>query len=152
MSTEVCHQLQLVCFVAITRELHPLPFLLRSDTSQAVNPAPGSASVHPSCSLLEENGSWESSPGSSGRWIIFGNQRALFRQQPGGGELMVQFRFLTAVVLSLPMAEEAREDRFSGLLAGTARQKAFSSTTLPCGLPAGWEGQRQKHWPWSDQH
>lgn len=50
---------------------------------------------------------------------------------------MVQFRFLTAVVLSLPMAEEAREDCFSGLLDGMDRQKAFSSTTLPCGLPVG---------------
>lgn len=50
---------------------------------------------------------------------------------------MVQFRFLTAVALSLPMAEEAREDRFSRLLDGTARQKASSGTTRPCGLPAG---------------
>lgn len=60
-----------------------LPLLLCCDTSQVVNPAPGSDSVHLSCSLLEEDGSWGSSRGSSGRRIIFGNQRALFRKQAG---------------------------------------------------------------------
>lgn len=50
---------------------------------QVVNPAPRSDSVHLSCSLLEEDGSWRRSQGSSGRWIVFGNQRALFREQAG---------------------------------------------------------------------